>query len=348
MVKRLSPLKVGLIGFFGVGAWSDDLINDATQRILRSLEPGVEFDDKVMWKCMQGGRVDLEYLNNFDILVLGGGSLLGKCTFSPMNSIEKWAGGLEVSLFIFGTGYRFEPKFDPLLPEMKRRMSVLFETAKLIMLRGRKSFHYCRLNGIPVENVKAFGEPIIGAGYSRPQSLRKVIGGNVRDMPQIEVQYTSNDEVHRLMAGIYDWLIEETGMPLELVTWRGEDDLRGAVKTLGYMKRQAVTVRHLSLQEMLGSMDFSFWFGQRCHPAVYCAAVGVPFMGFDCQFEKMPDFLSIHQGGHYISAREGLTEFKESYREAVDTENLAKLRASVERNAEEIRGFARLMMEAAR
>ena len=309
-------MKIGLIGFFGVGAYSDDMINITTQKIFRNINPGVTFDSNVMWRCAKGAYLD--YLNGFDLLVLCGGSLLGKCTFPPINRISEWAHKLYTPLSMFGTAYRLEPDKEPLSPTMQQRMKLLFETAQVIMLRGKRSIYWCNRNEISTEKVEALGDPLLGLSYEK-KKRRDVIGGNVRNMPPSEVQYTSNDYVQGKMATIYEYLIDLFDLPLEFYVFRDQpldNDGEGALKTMMKMKDidNCEIRRFDSAWEAFNSIDMQFWFGQRLHPAVFCAATKTSFIGLDTQFEKMKDFMSSINSSNYIDVRQNLDDFKEIFK----------------------------------
>lgn len=344
-------MKIGLIGFFHAGALSDDLILDATRLHLRRANPNVRLDENVMWNCVKEGKVDVDYLNSFNLLVLCGGSLLGKCTFQPVNTIAQWHRQVKTPIAIFGTGYRYERLYDPLPPVMRERMTILFERAYPIMLRGKRSVQHCERNGIPTKNVTCLGEPIIGAGY-KVATRRKVLGGNVRNMPLEEAQYTDNSSVQKQLSQIYDWLIEETNLPLELLSFReveGDSDLEGCLKVARMMKHGAsVSIIHDGgIGGVLQYMNHTFWFGARCHPAVYCAEVGTPFVGYECQFNKMEDFLSVHDSKLYMTPFKGLEDFRAMCYEASSPEYRKRLAESVARNGREIQEFVKKMLEVA-
>ena len=343
--------KIGLIGFFNAGALSDDLILDATKRHIKRVDPSAEIDENVMWKCVKEGKVNVDYLNSFNLLIIGGGSLLGKCTFQPVNSIANWIGKVKTPIAIFGTGYRYEKQYDPLPEAMRERMRILFDRAYPIMLRGKKSVYQCEKNGISVKNVTCLGEPIIGAGY-KVTVRRQVLGGNVRNMPPDESQYTNNAGVQAQLAKIYDWLIDATKCDLELLSFRevpGDSDFEGIKKVVQLMKNKArVQMRvALRLDDLLCQMNHCFWFGARCHPAVYAAAIGTSFVGYECQFNKMEDFLSVHDSNLYITPFKTLNDFKGTYFDAHNPVNRERLAESIRRNGENIRGFVSSMLEAA-
>ena len=100
-------VRFGLIGYFGSGAYSDDLIEYVTKKLLYDINPDIEFDSTLLQRCAGGTNVD--YLNSFDLIIHAGGSLLGKCTHFPVRDITTWKDRVKTPLAIFGPGYRFEP-----------------------------------------------------------------------------------------------------------------------------------------------------------------------------------------------------------------------------------------------
>jgi len=347
-------MKVGLIGFFGVKAYSDDLIGDATQKILTELKPDIKFDTQVMWRSIKQGKPDMDYLNSFDSLILCGGSLLGKCTFVPVGQIEKWADKLTAPFHIFGSGYRYEPDYDP-LPEVNRdRMNLLFDTASSIMVRGLKTVQHCEENDINISKISCYGEPIIAANYYSSFNLtRQVIGGNIRDMPKAEVQYTSNEQVHEVMAAFYDWLHQELGYPIELVSFRmhpTDHDGRGAAICRRKMKTAGGKTRIISpksLDQVLRYIStVSFWFGQRMHPAIHSIMRGIPTIPFECQFHKMHDWLSTVRGTHHcITPHSNLEDMKEAYFYIMSEKYQKRLKEALDEQAYEIIDFAKGMLK---
>lgn len=346
-------MKVGLLGFFNVKAYSDDLICDATQRVLLKLDPELEFDIQVMWRSVKAGKVDIDYLNSFDRLILCGGSLLGKCTFQPIIKIDEWADKLTIPLHIFGTGYRFEPEFDPLPEIMRDRMNLLFETADSIMVRGLKTVQHCEENEIDVSKISCYGEPIIAANYTTNWNLtRMVIGGNVRHMSPKEVQYTSNEQVQELMASFYDWLYEEMGYPIELISFRSlnaDHDALGAINCRSKMKVAGAITRIInptSLSQLMRyTSSVSFWFGQRMHPAVHSISRGIITIPFESQFHKMHDWLSTLRGTHHcITPYSTLKDLKEAYFDILNERYQKKLKETLQEQSYEIFDFAKEML----
>lgn len=343
-------MKIGLIGWFGVGAYCDDIINLATRSIFNSLQNGLQYDSNVMWRCQQDGKVNIEYLNSFDLLILCGGSLLGKCTFAPINSIETWADKLTAPLCIFGTAYRYEQKEEPLSEIRRQRMNRLFDLAKVIMLRGQRSVYWCEINRIDTNKVTALGDPVLAWRSKLETEPREVIGGNVRNMPNNEVQYTTNEIVQKKMAHFYDWLMKETGLPLELYCFRKaryDSDIVGAEKTRAYMKnKEDVTVRTFSFaQEAFTSIDVSFWCGQRLHPSIYAAAVGIPFVGIDSQFQKEWDFMTSIHSNNFIFIFNGLKTLIAQFNRVMKNDYMNYVNNQVQLTREKIRAAAAKMLE---
>ena len=83
--------------------------------------------------------------------------------------------------------------------------------------------------------------------------------GNVRDMPSVEIQHTSTERVHRLLAECYDWLIDTYNLPLLLISFRHnldyDNDVRGAHRVIGLMRNRAREVRHIHEPQYAGWVE---------------------------------------------------------------------------------------------
>lgn len=307
---------VGLIGYFGSGAFSDDLIEHVTKTLLLEQRSDLIFDSGIMFSPRAS---DPDYLNSFDLLVHCGGSLLGKCTHPPIRDIARWAGKVRTPLSIFGIGYRFEPDKEPLAPEMRERIRLLFEKASVISVRGGYTVRHLQENGIDISKISGQADPVMACDIPLERTPTHIVG-NVRDMPAVEVQHSSTERVHRLFAECYDWLIEKYGLPLLLVSWRhniaSDNDTQGSHKVRNLMRNgpRVAFVQpssYLEATKLLRSSEF--YFGQRLHPTMYAATRGIPFVGVEYQFDKMLDWAStvgidnvIHTKGarldHFIEA----------------------------------------------
>lgn len=335
--------RIGLIGYFGAGAYSDDLIEDVTKRLLLEQRSDLVFDSSILGRGPAAS--DPAYLNGFDLLVHCGGSLLGKCTHYPVRDIAQWADKVHTPLCVFGIGYRYEADKEPLAPEMRRRIEVLFDKAEIITVRGYKTVQHLKENGIGTAKISGYADPV--TAWPRGPTTQGPLMGNVRLMPDVEVQHAPTESVHRLMAQAYDWLIDLHKQPLTLVSWRHnldyDNDLEGAKRVVALM-RHADRVQVVAPQSHLEAISLisgaSFYFGQRLHPSVYAATQGVPFVGLEYQFDKMLDWASTVGADNVIhTGSAGLGDFIEAYTRV--EANMARLARTVPQKAAEIRDAAR-------
>lgn len=336
--------RIGLIGYFGAGAYSDDLIEDVTKRLLLEQRSDLVFDSTLLGKGQAASNPD--YLNGFDLLIHCGGSLLGKCTHYPVRDIEKWRDKVHVPLCVFGIGYRFEPDKEPLAPEMKRRVEALFNKAEIVTVRGYKTKQHLEENHIDTGKISGYADPVT-AHPAHPREQGRILVGNVRLMPDVEIQHAPTERVLRLMAQAYDWLIDVHKAPLTLVSWRHnieeDNDLHGADRVVRMMRHgaQVNIIAPKNYREAADIIDKAvFYFGQRLHPTVYAATQGVPFVGLEYQFDKMLDWASTVGANNVIhTGSAGLVDFIEAY--ARVQENMGRLRQTIPERARELRETAR-------
>ena len=339
-------MKVGLIGFFGAGAYSDDLIEYTTRQLLMKEKPEAEIDYKWREKCAMGTDSDL--LNSFDLIVHAGGSLLGKCSHYPIRDIDRWHDKLNVPLAIFGAGYRYEPDKEPLNPVRRRRLQLLFEKAEVISVRGHKTIQHLEENRIDTSKVISLGDPVMACDI-RLEGDPMYVMGNVRDSPHNEVKHASNDHVQALMAGIYDWLIEYYDLPLVLISFRNvgsDSDLTGAKRTIAMMRNaDRVLIRTpKDFREAVSLMrNTTFWFGQRLHPTIFAGIQEIPFVGVEYQFDKMVDWASTVGIDGYINTKNATIEDFISKFQRVPR-NMRRLKAALPFRIKEINEVARKIM----
>ena len=305
-------MKIGLIGYFGSGAYSDDLIEYVTKSLLLEVEPNIQFDSTILRKGHLGSNPD--YLNKFDLLIHCGGSLLGKCTHYPIRNITQWADKVETPLAVFGMGYRYEPDKEPLTTTMKERINTLFDKSEIVTVRGHYTVKHLKENNIDTSKINSLADPVMACSLKFPPILKNIIAGNVRNMPPVEVQHNSTENVQKLMAECYDWLIEKYNKELFLLSFRHnidtDNDITGAQKTRELMKNKD-RVTTYAVGNFTNTIKFmnnaQFYFGQRLHPTIYAATQGIPFVGVEYQFDKMLDWTStvginniIHTKGSHL------------------------------------------------
>jgi len=341
-------MKVGLIGFFNAGAYSDDLIEHVTKKLLSELNDDVTFDSTLLQVCNNGTAVS--YLNRFDLIVHAGGSLLGKCTHFPVRDITAWKDLVKTPLAIFGPGYRLEPDKEPLNLMRRRRLQTFFDRAEVISVRGHMTVRYLKMNDIDISKIDSVGDPVMACGRWF-KTNPKYIMGNVRSMPSEEIQHASTDRVHRVMAEIYDWLIEHYELPLKLVSFRhnvpDDNDIKGALAVKKLMKHggDVDIIYHPSFSDALNSMkQAAFWFGQRLHPTIFAAVHGIPFVGVEYQFDKMLDWASTVGIDNYIHTADAtLDAFIEKFNNVPD--NIKRLRNILPTRIDEINKISKKIME---
>lgn len=332
-----------MIGFFGAGAFSDDLIGHVTSELFKAERPGIEVDLSLWRKC--GKRTDPNFLNSFDLLVNAGGSMLGKCEYAPIYDIHRWHRVVSTLMAIFGTGYRYEADKEPLNERRRTRLQLLFQKAQVISVRGYRTVQHLRENGIDTSRISSVGDPVLACDI-KIEREPKYIMGNVRYMTSREVRDVPDESVHRLMAQIYDWLIEHYDLPLVLVSFRErrrDNDAVGAYRTMNYMEHSdmvGVVVRENFMDAVRYMGQAVFWCGQRLHPTVFAAVQGIPFVGVEYQFEKMQDWAGTVGIDNYIDTR---TATLESFKEAFDRvpKNMDVLKRTIPPVVKEIRQVAK-------
>ena len=342
------PRKVGLIGYFGSGAYSDDLIEHVTKKLLLDARPDITFDSTLLSRGEAASNPD--YLNSFDLLIHCGGSLLGKCTHYPIRDIAKWVDKVRVPLAVFGLGYRFEPDKEPLAPEMRERIRLLFEKSEIISVRGPYTVKHLKENNIDTSKISSLADPVMACDIE-VKRYPTLLVGNVRDMPPVEVQHASTVNVQRFMAECYDWLIDTYDIPLMLVSFRHnleyDNDVKGADHVIWLMRnRRRVTnykpYTYLEAVKLLGGAKF--YFGQRLHPTVFAATQGIPFVGLEYQFDKMLDWASTVGIDNVVHTRDATLEsFIEAHKRVEG--NMVRLRETMPLKAAEIRATAKRIVE---
>ena len=340
--------KVGLIGYFGAEAYSDDLIEDVTKQLLLEQRSDLVFDSTLLGKGQASCNPD--YLNSFDLLIHCGGSLLGKCTHYPIRDIAQWVDKVHTPLAVFGIGYRYEPDKEPLTEEMRQRIRILFTKSEVNCVRGYKTKQHLEENGLSTSKISCYADPVT-AHPVHPRGSGKLLVGNVRYMPSVEIQHKSTAEVHRLMAQCYDWLIDVYKLPLRLISWRhnieSDNDVLGATRVKQLMRYGSQVTIHTpaNYREAADMIDDAlFYFGQRLHPTVYAASQGVPFVGVEYQFDKMLDWTSTVGIDNILHTGTGtLVDFIEAYYRV--QENMAKLRETIPAKTAELRETAKQIID---
>jgi len=297
-----------LLGWYGHNAIGDDIMAEVIKRLffqeaekrgirLQFASPSVVKDFK--------RRIIHSYLIKNDLIVVGGGSILG---FDTMNlfmtvfgfdrfNLHKISRNRKTPLVIFGSGFRREKEE---LPEKDRiYMKKLFDRAALKGVRGPVTQQLFTSNAI-VGEVEIIGDPALSF-YPVPVDIKMSddfnIGMNVRFMKGGEPQYLKNEEIFTIFAKLADYFVEE-GVQIHFFSFAEnayDSDTEAARRVMELMKHKDnpklipfsdATLRMCSL---VGKFDYLIC--QRLHPCMLGWIQRVPNVAFEYQFLKTTDFM---------------------------------------------------------
>lgn len=249
-------LKVVLYGYYGVGELCDDFMADATKKTFEELS-----DRPIEWVAPNVKP---------DLVVLGGGSLLGTNLYLEQfcNLVQHW----DCPVAIFGTGARDVERGD-FLPGLR----YLWQRASSISVRGETSRKRLEQWGLDTSKIESLGDPIF---LSEPSRLEKqgYIGGVIRPTPN-----TYPDWMKRSLTQISGLRLE----PVKLFSFCEAQGDGASNKSAGCdsyvldgrQTRQAIA-------------KSSFWFGNRLHAFCLALIEGVPAIGVEVEFMKVEDVCS--------------------------------------------------------
>jgi polysaccharide pyruvyl transferase WcaK-like protein len=235
---------------------------------------------------------------------------------------------------------------------MRERVRILFDKAEVISVRGKYTVRHLEDNGLDTSKISSLADPVMACDIALTKSPQ-FIGGNVRDMPPVEIQHASTTQVHRLFAECYDWLIDTYDLPLNLISFRhnldSDNDVRGADRVTWLMKNKrrvtrAMPPNHLEAVRLIGGSKF--YFGQRLHPTIFAAVNGIPFVGLEYQFDKMLDWAGTVGLDNVINTRDvTLQSFIEAHKRVEG--NMVKLSIMLPPKVAEIKATAKKIVELA-
>jgi len=286
-------MRVLLIGHYGVGHLSDDLMCYAIVKTLKNLREDVEVEVRPLIRPLVSvlktplpHNIKFLYrtfkpLTNYDLIILGGGTILGQ----PLNGMTSLLKS-KIPFSIFGAGYREELKN---IRERKERIKLLVEKADYLVLRGMYSASKVEeIVGSAREKLLALGDPLF---LLKPPIARRKdwIGINLRRIPPREVSDFPSHYYENLLKEAVKEISTNEGLPLFSLSFSREDFL------LGPNFKQLKTP-----EEAIKAMDFKFWIGQRLHSSGLALLKGIPALFFNYQFNKAMDFLSVLKYPHVV------------------------------------------------
>ena len=303
-------MKIYLLGYFGSGAYADDLIGEITRRMLQDAwtaaeRPGqLTIHDRTTHACPAAGPDVAKFLNEYDLVVFCGGSLLGRLRLPPFHRVETWIERLAVPLVLLGTGWRREDL--PLSREEIDRMQLLLGHAQAVYVRGEMTRQQILDHRLPAERVRVLGDP--GLCFEpptprgpAPEKMR--VGVVVRQMSDVEINQDratlDNETWHIRLAEILEALIaaghEIVFCPMT-PEWRKHDnDHLGTDAVRRNMRsREPIEVLESSIWTLPPHLaTFDLVVSQRLHGTLISLSQGVPVFPIEYQFAKMADSLSL-------------------------------------------------------
>lgn len=300
--------KILLLGWYGYDAIGDDIMAVVTKCLFfeEAEKRGIKLQF-VPLSIIKDFKLRMihSYLIQNDLIVIGGGSILG---FDTMNlymtifgfdkfNLHKLSRNRKTPLVIFGGGFRREKEE---LPEKDRiHMKKLFDKAILKGVRGYISQQLFISNKI-VNEVDVIGDPALSF-YSIPVENKLngdfTVGMNARFMKTGEPQYLKNEEMYTIFAQLADHFVEE-GAQIHFFSFtenEHDSDTEAAKKVIGLMKHKKnpelipFSNDALKMCSLIGKFDYLI--SQRLHPCILGWVQKVPNIGFEYQFLKTTDFM---------------------------------------------------------
>ena len=282
-VKTRKDMKrINLIGWYGEGAVGDDLIGFCIENVL--LEEAKH----------RGIRMEFTQSNKCDLVVVGGGSILGCDSMGLYDRLKS----IKAPLVFFGGGFRREQR--DIGKDNRKHMKKLIDRAFLKGVRGyvsQQMFVHNDIYGVEVIGDPALlFEPIPVDDFAGEFK----VGVAVRNMGKTgESHYLSNEKTHKIFAEICDYFVEDFNAQLYFFPAAEnihDSDLEGAEKTIELMrnKQRAQIVPFIKdplvFGSMIGKMDYLV--SQRLHPTLLAWVQGIPCIAFEYHYNKTVDFMN--------------------------------------------------------
>jgi polysaccharide pyruvyl transferase WcaK-like protein len=308
MHRTNKKYKILLLGWYGYNAIGDDIMAEVTKRLFfeEAEKRGIKLQFAPLSIIKDFKRhMFHSYLIKNDLIVIGGGSILGFDTMSLYMTIfgldrinlHKISRNRKTPLVIFGGGFRMEKEK---LPEKDRiHMKKLFGRAALKGVRGPVSQQLFISNEI-VNDVEVIGDPALSF-YPVPVNYKSNgdfnVGMNVRFMKGGETQYLKNEEVYMIFAKLADYFVEE-GAQMHFFSFtenEHDSDTEAAKKVIKLMEHKnnpkliPFSNDALKMCSLIGKFDYLI--SQRLHPCILGWVQKVPNIGFEYQFLKTTDFM---------------------------------------------------------
>jgi hypothetical protein len=290
----MSNKKASIIGWFGQGAFADDLIGAVTEEHFQRL--GYETHSKGWPRKNEL----VKFMSSFDDIIIGGGSIICPTRMHPINTTNIWYPKVKKPLHLFGSGFRKE---SSLLSEHEKRLNgYIFSSLSTSWLRGYITEKELLKNGIKREH-DGFGDPGIlfkNTNHLSPNGPSPHLGIVIRNIPEKEIHYSENRLIHKFFIRfIKKWISVYKGS-VHYISFRHvfpELDcdyfaMSYVKSVIGYENQFLYKPKdYLEAANLITSMDHCV--SQRLHPTIISLANNVRCVGLDYQFRKLEDFSSV-------------------------------------------------------
>jgi len=260
-------LRVGLVGYYGYDEYSDDLI---AKGIMDAFNEEYELlrHHNIEWVIMPLGSGSYD---NLDLVILGGGSLLGLDLYPLIDGLKKHP---NLKFCILGTGTR-----DLINLESTK---YLFNRTPYVAIRGDVTAENLATIGCDVEKIEVLGDSIF-LHYDEFMFRESYLGITHR---------THAPPSYHLMNELISYLQEITGFKPTFIPY--------------CVKQGDVTDGKNYTMEQVYEMTCksSFWFGNRLHPFAIALINHVPAIPVEIEFNKVQDLCSTIGFKHYIHHEE--------------------------------------------
>lgn len=275
----MKNLEIGLAGYYGFNALSDEFIRKAIQDAVE----WCVFDVAVNWRILPLGTGDWDGL---DMVILGGGSLFG-ATKGFMGNLRHY----DYPFYILGTGVRGKLTED----WQVENTAYLFNRATDICVRGMGTMQEISRHGIDTSKVSCIGDSIFLIEPARGVHL----------LPNIDY---GNNYVAVVYRPLYcDALMDKIVKFLE----KGGE----TVKFVALSKEQLDVGAPLSLRDTYYALlDSQMVITNRLHPACLALINEIPAIPIEIEFGKVGEVCRLLEYPYWVRGG-GMDEFEMWYRQ---------------------------------
>lgn len=316
-------LKIAIVGHYGGGKICDDLIGYTLARTLRIMFPG---DKITVFDRSSISDID----QDFDLVLLGGGTLLGNNSIflRPENPFS-----------IFGAGVRIEKGW-------RKTAKLLLKKADTVVLRGQYSLKISKQIVSSEERLMGkmigLGDPLLLLETSDKRG-RRCLGSNLRAMPFGETSALPSVYYEEFIPDLVSKIAEDEDLEAEYLNFADQDYAPGVHKSI------MISSPKEAIEQMNG---YKYWIGQRLHSSGLALIKGIPTVFFNYQFNKAKDFCStidydyvLDMTGELKQDRENFVQLFESLKGSWDFESI---KAMVNKRRMLLKEYLRKIIEGAR